>query len=287
MRTSKQSLLSILVLSLLSFNAVSGKSKIDHLEPGFWWIGMQNPNLQLLVHGKGIGNYQVDLEYPGVEIKSVQKVENPNYLFVNVKIDESARAGTFDLRFTHSNEEIVYKYELKNRAENSDQRKGFDASDVIYLLMPDRFSNGNPNNDSVDELTEKLDRENPDGRHGGDIEGIINHLDYLQDLGITAIWSTPLLEDNEERSSYHTYAISDYYKIDARFGGNEAYLQLSKECKKRGIKLIKDMVFNHCARAHWWMEDLPQKDWVHMHETYTNSNHRKSTLLDLLNIFLS
>ncbi|WP_421920112.1 glycoside hydrolase family 13 protein [Marinifilum sp.] len=281
MGTVKKSIIPILFFSFFSLSTIAAKTKIEKLEPGFWWVGMENPNLQLLIYGQGIGDYQPGLNYPGVSVKAVHNVENNNYLFVDLLIDKSAKAGKFEITFTNfKGKEIVYQYELKERRENSAKREGFNSSDVMYLLMPDRFANGNPANDSVDSLAEKLNREHYDGRHGGDIEGIINQLDYLQDLGITALWSTPLLEDNEERGSYHTYAISDYYNIDARYGGNEAYLELSKECKKRGIKLIKDMVFNHCASAHWWMKDLPQDDWVHQHDEYTNSNHRKSTLLD-------
>lgn len=277
----KRILFPILFFSFLSLTSLAAKTKIERLEPEFWWIGMENPNLQLLIYGQEIGDYKATLDYPGVTIQSVQNVENVNYLFVNLQIDKSAKAGKFDITLTNSKgKELKYQYELKERRKNSSNRKGFNSSDVIYLLMPDRFANGNPENDSVDGLTEKADRANFDGRHGGDIQGIINKLDYLQDLGITTLWSTPFLEDNEEKGSYHSYAISDYYNIDARYGGNEAYLKLSKECKKRGIKLIKDMVFNHCASAHWWMKDLPQKDWVHLHDEYTNSNHRKSTLLD-------
>lgn len=159
-------------------------------------------------------------------------------------------------------------------------RKGFDNSDAIYLLMPDRFANGNPANDSHPEVTEKADRSSLNGRHGGDIQGIIDHLDYLQELGMTALWSTPLMEDNMEVTSYHTYAISDYYKIDPRYGTNADYKRLSAEAKKRGIKLIMDVVTNHCASAHWWMNDLPAADWVHQFDTFTRSNYRMGTIPD-------
>ena len=281
MNSVRQFLFTLLFISFLAVGALAQETKIEKLEPMFWWTGMKNQNLQLLVHGENIGKYKPEFSYTGVELKGIQKVENNNYLFIDLLITKKTKPGIFDLTFVNKEgKKLVYQYELKKRKEASSDRKGFDSSDVIYLLMPDRFANGNPENDSVEGLTEKLDRENYDGRHGGDIQGIINHLDYLQEMGVTALWNTPLLEDNEARGSYHTYAISDYYNIDARYGGNEAYLQLSKECKKRGIKLIKDMVFNHCARAHWWMNDLPQKDWVHVHDEYMNSNHRKSTLQD-------
>jgi len=273
--------ISLVIVFLFGLQAEAKKVDIDKVEPTFWWVDMKNPNLQLMVHGENIAHYDVELNYPGVSLSRTIKTDNPNYLFIDLVIEKGTKAGKFNLNFTDKGKtKAHYQYELKKRRTFSAERKGFNESDVVYLLMPDRFANGNPDNDSVAELAEKADRNNPDGRHGGDIQGIIDHLDYLQDLGVTALWNTPLLEDNEARGSYHTYAISDYYNVDARFGGNEAYLELSKECKKRGIKLIMDMVFNHCASAHWWMKDLPQKDWVHLHDEYTNSNHRKSTILD-------
>lgn len=242
---------------------------------------MKNTNLQILVHADDIQNTEVSLNYTGVELINIEKLDNPNYLFVNLNITENAQAGDFDLLFK-KNKKIVfsYKYKLLNRRNNSSLRKGFNSSDVVYLLMPDRFANGENNNDSVDALYEKVDRNNPNGRHGGDIKGLINKLDYLQDLGITAIWNTPLMEDNQQVYSYHQYAITDYYKIDARFGSNSDYALLSSECKKRGIKLIMDMVTNHCGLEHWWMQDLPSQDWVHQHDKFTNSNHRKTTIFD-------
>jgi len=281
MNLLKLSLIPCLLLSLISSTAYSAASKIDHLEPMFWWVGMNNPNLQLMVYGEHIGNSKVEISYPGVQLKGVTKVDNDNYLFLNLQISSVTKAGKFNIVFRDaSGKEIQYPYELKQRRKESAERKGFDSSDVIYLIMPDRFANGNPDNDSVGSLSEKADRNNPDGRHGGDIQGIINHLDYLEDLGITALWNTPLLEDNEAQGSYHSYAISDYYKIDARFGTNKDYRRLSQACQKHGIKLIMDMVFNHCGMAHWWMKDLPSKDWVHLHDNFTPSNHRKSTIQD-------
>jgi glycosidase len=269
------------LLVIFTFNCFALTSKIERVEPMNWWVGMKNPNLQIMVHGNRIADYQLSINYPGVDLERIIKTDNLNYLFVNVKISENAKAGTFELVFSQKGKtKFTHSYELKNRKNNSEKREGFDTSDVVYLLMPDRFANGNPENDSVERLADQLDRENPDGRHGGDIQGIINHLDYLQELGITALWSTPLMEDNQERGSYHTYAITDYYKIDGRYGSNSDYARLSVEAKKRGIKLIMDVVPNHCGSAHWWMNDLPTKDWVHIFPEYTNSNHRKSTTND-------
>ncbi|MFA8433193.1 MAG: glycoside hydrolase family 13 protein [Marinifilaceae bacterium] len=274
----KQSLLVALFLLTTTFSALAGSVKLDRVEPMFWWAGMNNPELQLLVHGTNIADTKVEFTYPGVRLDKVTLVENPNYLFLNLIMDADVKPGSFKINFKKGKKVVAsYNYELKARRKNSALRKGFDSSDVVYLTMPDRFSNGNPENDSVEGMEDKLDRENPDGRHGGDIQGIINHLDYLQELGITAIWNTPLMEDNEPKTSYHTYAISDFYKIDARYGTNEDYARLSAEAQKRGIKLIIDIVTNHSASAHWWMKDLPASDWVH---PYVQSNHRKSTTND-------
>jgi glycosidase len=171
-------------------------------------------------------------------------------------------------------------YSLKNRRANSSQRKSYDASDVIYLLMPDRFANGNPNNDSTPDTTEKANRSNPSGRHGGDIAGILKNLDYIQQLGATAIWATPLCEDNDARGSYHGYGQSDVYKIDSRYGTNEDYLKLSAELHKRGMKNILDYVTNHWGWQHWMYKDLPTYDWVHQFPGYSQSNYRMTTQFD-------
>jgi glycosidase len=274
-------LISLMLVAFLGFKVEAKKVEIERVEPGFWWVDMHNPNLQLLVHGEDISKYNVTLNYDGVALERVIKTDNPNYLFLNLKIKKGTKPGVFDILFSERGKKSAsYKYELKERKKNAANKKGFDESDVVYLLMPDRFANGNTDNDSVEGLTDKLDRSNPDGRHGGDIQGIINQLDYLKELGITAIWSTPLMEDNQPKVSYHTYAITDYYKIDARYGSNEDYARLSEEAQKRGIKIIMDVVSNHCGSSHWWMNDLPTKDWIHVFPEYTNSNHRKSTTND-------
>lgn len=273
--------ISWLIILFSCLNGFADKVNIERVEPMFWWVNMKNPNLQLLVHGENISEFDVAVNYPGVKVKETIKTDNPNYLFLNLVIEKGTKAGRFNLIFSeHGKKKISYLYELKERENDSSNRMSYNTSDVVYLIMPDRFSNGNPNNDSIEGMPDKLDRENPNGRHGGDIQGIINHLDYLQDLGITAIWNTPLMEDNQPKVSYHTYAISDYYKIDARYGTNEDYVRLSAEAKKRGIKIIMDVVTNHCASAHWWMNDLPSSDWVHIFPEYTQSNHRKSTTND-------
>lgn len=269
------------ILSGLEMNGAGIKINVKRVEPSNWWVGMKNPNLQLLVYGENISLTEVRLNIPGVRLQSVTKVESPNYLFIDLVISDNAKVGAYPIEFLKDNR-LVSKYEFKllDRKPSSSQRKGFDASDVIYLLMPDRFSNGNPANDSTADTYERAKRWDPDGRHGGDIQGIINHLDYLQELGVTSLWSTPLVENNMERTSYHGYAATDFYKIDSRFGTNTDYINLSDQLHKRGMKLIMDVVTNHCGLKHWWMKDLPTFDWVNQFPEFTRTNYQASTAYD-------
>jgi 1,4-alpha-glucan branching enzyme len=231
-----------------------------------------------MFYGKNIAENQVSVSN-GIVIKGIQKTENPNYVFVTIDT-KNTTAQDFVFTFKNKNKSFTQNYSLKSRRENSRNRKSFDSSDMIYLIMSDRFANGNPNNDSDKILTEKADRTNINGRHGGDIEGMIKNLDYIKELGATAIWPTPLCEDNDERGSYHTYGQSDVYKIDARFGTNEDYLRLSSELHKRGMKNIMDYVTNHWGYKHWMMSDLPTYDWIHQFPGYAQTNYRMSTQFD-------
>jgi len=239
---------------------------------------MKNPSLQILFYGKNISQNNVMVSN-NVTITSIAKTENPNYLFVTI---DTKNVPPSELTFffkTKNKTNFTKKYELKERRKNSSLRKGFDSSDVIYLLMPDRFANGNPSNDSTADTSEKADRTNPGGRHGGDIEGIVNHLDYIKELGATAIWSTPLCEDNDDRGSYHGYAQSDVYKIDPRYGTNNDYLKLSSELHRRDMKLIMDYVTNHWGK-HWTLQDMPTYDWLHQFPGYAQTNYRMTTQFD-------
>lgn len=251
------------------------------VEPAFWWVNMKSEQLQVMVYSKNINASTVELNYAGVSVDSIVKPTNKNYLFIYLKINPETKPGSFDIKFIQRNKVTAkYNYELRERRPGAANKKSFDASDVIYLLMPDRFSNGNVSNDQSPDMIEKPDRKNPGGRHGGDIQGIINHLDYLKESGFTTIWSTPLLEDNMDTYSYHTYAITDYYRIDPRYGTNEDYAALSDELHKRDMKLIMDVVTNHCGSNHWWMKDLPMEDWVHQFKEFTRSNYQISTTYD-------
>ena len=271
--------ISILLLLFTSFLTA------QKVEPPNWWIGMKNPKLQLMVYGKDINNLNVNISDKDIILDSVTKTENPNYLFLNLDLSKVSTARKFDIILKKKGKKkLKLPYELKQRENNSANRNSFDSSDVIYLIMPDRFANGDPKNDSHKDVVEKVSRANKGGRHGGDIQGVINNLDYLDDLGITALWSTPLLEDNEPVYSYHTYAQSDYYKIDPRYGTNEDYRRLADEMHKRDMKLIMDYVTNHWGSKHWMIQDLPTKDFIHYWENGENgfqrSNYRMTTQFD-------
>lgn len=242
---------------------------------------MNNPNLQLLVHGTEIGLTEPEINHKGISVVQVHKLENSNYLVIDLLIDKTVKSGDFIIKFKQTGKtRYSYKYELRKRLEESSSRKGFNSGDVVYLLMPDRFSNGDPKNDSHPSMLESADRQNPNGRHGGDISGIINHLDYIKNLGATAIWINPLLENNNKAYTYHGYAITDFYKIDPRYGTNEDYRILVEKAHSQGLKVIMDMVFNHCGINHWFINDLPSKDWINQHPQFTRSNFRAEALTD-------
>ena len=254
--------------------------QVTRVEPLSWWTGMKTP-LQLLVQGSGISAYDVAIEGgKGVSVGKVIKAESPNYLFLDVKIAPDAEPGTYYIVFSKDGQSFKYPYEIAARQRGSADRKSFTTADMIYLIMPDRFANGDTSNDSVDSMAEKVNREHRSGRHGGDIQGVIDHLDYISDLGATYIWTTPFLADNARRGSYHGYAASDYYHIDPRFGSNELYRTLVDKAREKGIGIIMDIVPNHCGTEHWWMKDLPFQDWIHQFDTYTGTNVAFSTNMD-------
>lgn len=275
------------IILLLLINALSFSQKDLRIEPPFWWAGMNDPNLQLMAYGKNIAACEVILTGNNdIELKQTTQLSSKNYLFLDLFISPSAAAGNFTIEF-RKNAEILYSYnyQLHERTEGSAQRKGFDASDVMYLITPDRFANGNTGNDAVEGMLDTLDRSAPLSRHGGDIQGIINSLDYISDMGFTAIWLNPVLENNMPRASYHGYAITDFYKTDQRFGSNEQYLKLSQIASQKDIKLIMDMILNHCGSMHWWLEDLPASDWLNLQQEATEgditiTSHRKTVIQD-------
>ena len=254
--------------------------QVTRVEPLSWWTDMKTP-LQLMVQGSGISAYDVAIEGgKGVSLTKVSKAESPNYLFADVEIAPNAEPGTYYIVFTKDGESFKYPYEIAAREKGSAERRSFTTADIIYLIMPDRFANGDESNDSVECMADKLARERKSGRHGGDIQGVIDHLDYISELGATYIWTTPFLADNAPRGSYHGYAASDYYHIDPRFGSNELYRTLVAKANEKGLGIIMDMVPNHCGTEHWWMDDLPFQDWIHQFDTYTGTNVAFSTNMD-------
>ena len=276
-------ILGLALLIFLNGNCLSAKAKSpEKLEPPFWWVGMKNPKLQLLVYAEKVAATTPVINYPGVELLKVNKVENRNYLFLDLNISEKAQAGKFKIQFNKSGKTVYeYNYELLNRSPNSSQRQGFSSADVIYLLFPDRFANGDTVNDSMKNMLEKACRSNPNGRHGGDIKGISEHLNYIKDLGFTTVWLNPLLENNMSAFSYHGYAITDFYKVDERFGTNKDYKNLISKMHKMDMRIIMDMIFNHCGSNHWWIKDLPCQDWIHQFPEFTRSNFRGGTVSDI------
>ncbi len=265
----------------IAFSITTFALNVDRVEPMFWWVGMKNPTVQLMVHGEGIALSEITLNYPGVKIKTISRLENRNYVFVDLVISPEAKAGTFPIEFRKSKKEVAsYTFELKNREPNSASRKGFDGTDVIYLITPDRFVNGNPANDVVSGMKELPNRTHMNGRHGGDIQGIKNSLDYLSKLGFTSVWLNPVLENNMTQVSYHGYSTTDFYKVDARYGTNEEYRELGKTIHQKGMKLMMDMIFNHIGSEHWWMDDMPSADWLNYYPEYKITSHRRTVNQD-------
>jgi len=267
------------VILIAQFQLKAQLPTLERVEPRNWWVGFKDQSLQLLVRGNRIADRTVSLNYAGVKLVSVQKVENPNYLFVNLHISSATKSGTFPIIFSKKGDKTIsYTYELKSRKP---QTRGVTDKDFIYLIMPDRFANGDINNDKVEGMKDKtFSRDSIFYRHGGDIQGIINNLPYLQDLGVTTLWLNPVLENDEYRASYHGYANTENYMVDRRFGNNELYKKLVDECHKRGMKMIKDLVHNHIGDQHFLYQDQPAKDWFHQWSKYTGTTYKDQTLFD-------
>ena len=278
----KKNLLFTACCLVLAIGASAQIPALERVEPMFWWVGMHNPNLQLIVHGDHIADRKVELNYAGVKLVAVHKVENPDYLFVDLRIFSGTVPGTFPIKFVKAGEKtLTYNYNLKKRDTSPGRAQGVTDKDLIYLLMPDRFSNGDTTNDSFSNLREKgVHRDSMFSRHGGDIQGIINHLDYLKDLGVTAIWLTPAIENDEPHASYHGYAVTDHYKIDPRYGTNALYKKFVDKCHAMGMKVVMDLVHNHAGTEGYTISDMPMKSWVHQWPKYTKSNFRDAAVMD-------
>ncbi len=275
--------LSILVCLLSGLLSMSANPKIEVVDPPYWWTGMVNDTLQVMVAGDGIRDAEVELaKYVGVELVDVVRLDSPNYQFLYFVVGEEAQPGKMTITFTSDSKKTAIDYELRKRDRDPMSYGGFDASDVLYLIMPDRFSDGDPSNNNHKSIKNevKVDRNDPNARHGGDIKGILDHIGYIDSLGVTAIWVNPVLVNDMPGGAYHGYATTDYYKIDPRFGTNEEWNALVKECHARGIKVVMDMIFNHSGSCHRWLNDRPSYDWFNFPEGYEQTSYRLSTVYD-------
>ena len=276
MKTKFFFLAALLLSAQMAFSAL----KIEQVEPLCWWTEMRTP-LTVMFHGQDLKDAEVSVqqviggkvvrgECNGLVPRSQHNAESPNYLFVDFGVFQP---GTYRITLKKGNKKATYDYLIGTRRKGSRERKSFTAADVVYLIMSDRFVDGDESNNSTPDTREKADKKNPNGRFGGDIQGIINSLDHIEKLGCTAIWPTPMLGDDEEAWSYHGYACSDYYHIDPRYGSNSLYAQMVQEAHKKGLKILMDMVPNHCGAAHWWMKDLPYQNWINQFPQFTNTNN--------------
>ena len=255
--------------------------EIKKVAPSFWWAGMKNPELQILLYGEDLALSDVSVSGEGIYLKEAVRQDNPNYLLLYLDLSE-AKAQTFQILLKNGKKKLQIPYELKSRVRRGEDVKGFTSEDVLYLIMPDRFANGNPENDVVDGMREKkVDRTDSFARHGGDIQGISNHLDYIADLGVTAIWLNPTQENDMESGSYHGYAITDYYQIDKRFGSNEDFCALVEKAHEKNLKVVMDMIFNHCGSENYLFKDKPSKDWFNYRSNYVQTSFKTASVMDI------
>lgn len=262
-------------------------ANLNRIEPPNWWAGMQHPQLQLMLHGDNIASLEPVADYPGVTLSSVERTANPDYLFINLTLADSVQPGNINLNLQHQGQTVLqHKYPLLQRNTGSASREGFNSSDVIYLLVPDRFANGDPSNDNVEGMQEGVNRKDSNGRHGGDLAGMQQALPYLAGMGFTALWPTPLTENNQPAYSYHGYASTDLYRIDPRFGSNEQYRDFIAAANTRGIKVIQDIIVNHIGDKHWWLPNLPDNNWLNQqqfasgHSSFKGTSHHRTTIQD-------
>lgn len=269
--------ITVFVLLTISFSLYA---QVSRIEPPHWWTGMKDPHLQLMVYGKDVGMTSPKIQSKAIRITGYNSPQNKDYLFINVEIKKNTRPGSFEILLLKNDETVAsIPYTLYQKSQGTD--RGYDASDIIYLITPDRFANGDVSNDNITGMEDGLNRNDPLGRHGGDIDGIRQHLDYIRNLGMTAIWLNPVLENNMPRHSYHGYATTDFYSVDPRFGTNESYKALCEEASAMGIKVIMDMIVNHCGSNHWWMPSPPTDDWInYFNKPYVQTNHRKTLSMD-------
>lgn len=267
--------------AFLGFSKAAPVMEIDRIAPNFWWSGMKNPELQIMLYGKNIATSAVSVTGKNIVLKETVRQDSPNYLFLYLDLTD-APAQTFNIVLTQGKKKTAVSYELKQRVRKGSDIQGFTSEDVLYLIMPDRFANGNPGNDIVEGMLEKkIDRNDPFARHGGDLAGIANHLDYIADLGVTAIWLNPTQENDMPDGSYHGYAITDYYQIDRRFGTNEEFKTLVDQAHSKGLKVVMDMIFNHCGSENYLFRDKPSKEWFNFHSEYVQTSFKTASVMDV------
>jgi len=272
-------------LAALTLSTFVSAQPVKRVEPINWWAGMQHPELQLMLYGDKLAQCQAKLDYPGATLVSTETTTNPNYLFINLRLAADIAPGELQLNLTCGANKQTLVYPLLARRPGSAQRQGFNPADVIYLLTPDRFANGDPANDNMPGMLEQANRNDDSGRHGGDLAGIVKALPYLADMGFTAIWPTPLTENNQSDYSYHGYAATDLYQVDARFGTNAQYRELVAKANALGMKVIQDIIVNHIGHQHWWLNDLPDSNWLNNQsfltgQAFVGTNHNRSTVQD-------
>ena len=276
----KNFLFVILLVLLFGCSPVYAATVIKKVAPAFWWAGMKNPELQVLLYGEHIAFAEVSISSEDITLQEVVKLENPNYLIVYLNISEAA-PQTFNMILKQGKKQTVIPYELKERKPDSSQIEGFNSSDVLYLIMPDRFANGDSSNDIISGMWEaRVARNASFARHGGDFKGIEKHLDYIADLGVTSIWLNPIQENDMKEGSYHGYAITDYYQADRRFGNNEEFRNLVDQAHAKGMKVVMDMIFNHCGSENYLYKDMPSKDWFNFKGNYVQTTFKTATQLD-------
>lgn len=273
-----------IIFSLFIFQQTSFAQDIQ-VYPSNWWIGMKWDTVQILIHGNGdrFNEHTINISYPGVKVLKVQPLENPNYYAVDIHISQNAQPGNVSIVFTKNKKKQTINWPIKARRSGAGKQftQGVTNADIIYLAMPDRFSNGDESNDRIKGMRDQsLNRDSMYHRHGGDLKGIINHLDYLKDLGVTTLWMTPIWENDMPNRTEHGYAITNHYKVDPRLGGNDAYHQLGDELHKRGMKLIQDAVYNHVGLSHFTVIDKPTKDWLNEWPSFTQTSYKDQVLFD-------
>lgn len=273
-------LVTVLSVLLCGHNSLYAASVIKKVAPSFWWTGMNNPELQVLLYGEQISSADVSISSDDIVLQEVVKQDNPNYLLLYLNTAEAA-PQTFNICLKQGKKQTVIPYELKQRRANAAQIEGFNSSDVLYLIMPDRFANGDASNDVIPGMLEdRVDRNDSFARHGGDFKGIEQHLDYIADLGATSVWLNPIQENDMQGGSYHGYAITDYYQADRRFGSNEEFRTLVEQAHSKGLKIVMDMIFNHCGSENYLFKDMPSKDWFNFKGNYVQTTFKTATQSD-------